>query len=226
MTQPESPAAHIEHTLLKPETTAAGIACLCEEAVEFGFAAVCVPPLHVEQCHRLLYGSEVRVATVVGFPFGYELPRIKALQTAEALRAGADEIDMVIDLGAARAGEWARVSADIAGTVAAAGGRPVKAIIECCLFDADAKRQLVEAVVAGGAAYVKTSTGFAASGATTADVALLVAAAAGRLKLKAAGGIRDWAGCAAMLAAGADRIGTSAGVTIMRQWQAANGSGG
>lgn len=218
-----SPAGRIDHTLLKPETTADEIARLCEEAVESGFVSVCVPPLFVKQCHRQLYGSGVRVGTVVGFPCGYELPQIKALQTAEAVQAGADEIDMVVDLGAARTGDWTKVSEDIRGVVAAAGARPVKAIIECCLFDTARKRQLVEAVVAGGAAYVKTSTGFAASGATAADVALLVAAARGRVRVKAAGGIRDWPCCAAMLAAGADRIGTSSGVIILQQWQASIG---
>ena len=213
-----SPACFIDHTLLRPDSTHAEIERLCEEAVEYGFAAVCIPPLYVEHCRKRLYGSNVALATVVGFPCGFESSRIKALQTAEAVAAGADEIDMVIRLGAARQGLMETVADDVRQVVAAADGRPVKAIIECCLFGDDRKRQLAEAVVAGGAAYVKTSTGFSSGGATVADVTLLAEVAAGRVKIKAAGGIRDWPSCAALLEAGAQRIGSSAGVAIMQQW--------
>lgn len=222
----ESPACYIDQTLLRPDTTADEIARLCEEAVEHSFASVCVPPVFVGQCRELLYGSGVRLGTVVGFPFGYESPRIKGLQTSEAVRSGAEEIDMVISLGAARAGDLNQVVLDIRQVVAAAEARPVKAILECCLFDAPVKRRLVEALVMAGAAYVKTSTGFAAGGATVQDVALLADVARGRVKVKAAGGIRDWTTCAALLAAGAERIGTSSGVRIVQQWRQQAGLGG
>ncbi len=213
-----SPAPFIDHTLLKPTATAAGIAALCEEAVEFGFAAVCVPPFFVRQASDRVYGSPVHVATVVGFPLGYDLPAVKRFQTEQALAAGADEIDMVINLAAASEGNLSLVQEDIAAVVAAAGTVPVKVIIECCLFDDPGKRALADTAVRAGAAFVKTSTGFAASGARVADVRLLVETAAGRAGVKAAGGIRDWSACRAMIEAGASRIGTSAGVAIVRQW--------
>lgn len=192
---------------------------LCEEAVEHGFASVCVPPRFVALAAERLYGSEVVAGTVVGFPLGYETTAVKVFQAQMAVRAGAGELDMVIPLGAARARSFAEVAEDVQAVVAAAAGVPVKVIIECCLFDAAVQRQLVEAVIAGGAAFVKTSTGYAASGATVADVANLVAAASGRIRVKAAGGIRDWPFCRELLAAGAARIGTSAGVAILEQWR-------
>lgn len=220
-----SPAQFIDHTLLNPEATEADVGCLCEEAVEYGFASVCIPPRDVAFAAKALYGSEVAVGTVVGFPLGYESPAVKAFQTATAVSAGAREIDMVIDLGAARAERFDLVQADIEKVVAAAEGRPVKVIIECCLFSAALKQRLTEVVVVSRAAYVKTSTGFAAQGATLDDVALLVKSAAGRIAVKAAGGIRDWPACEAMLAAGAGRIGTSNGVAIVEQWQQQQGLG-
>lgn len=217
----DSPAPYIDHTLLKPDATAADIARLCEEAVEYGFAAVCVPPCFAADAAARLYGSPTLVATVIGFPLGYETTAIKVCQARAAIRAGARELDMVIQLGAARAGDYAAVAADVHGVVEAAAGLPVKVILETCLFDAAAQAELVEAAIAGGAAFVKTSTGFAAGGATLADVRHLVAVAVGRARVKAAGGVRDWPFCAQLLSAGALRIGTSAGVTIMRQWREA-----
>ena len=216
-----SPALFIDHTLLKADATAADIALLCEEAVEHGFASVCVPPRFIALAADKLYGSEVVAGTVIGFPFGYEPTAVKVFQVQTALGAGAGELDMVIPLGAARAGCYDEVTADVRAVVEAAGAVPVKAILECCLFDAGAQRQLVEAAIAAGVAFVKTSTGVAATGATVADVRNLVATAAGRAQVKASGGIRDWAFCQELLAAGASRLGTSAGVAIMRQWRQA-----
>ena len=210
----------IDHTLLKATATPAQIDMLCEEAVEYGFAAVCIPPLFVSQASKLLYGSDVQLATVVGFPLGYEPTSVKRFQTQQAVAAGATEIDMVIHLGAAVAGDFAAVEADIREVVKASEAAKVKVIIECCNFSVEVKKHLTEVVVAAGAAYVKTSTGFAASGATEEDVQLLYRAAAGRIAVKAAGGVRDWQSCLAMLEAGASRVGTSAGVTIAQQWQA------
>ena len=214
-----NPAPYIDHTLLKADATPEQIAVLCEEAVEYGFASVCVPPRFVRQAADAVYGSEVRAGTVIGFPLGYEASRIKAAQAAHAVDSGAQELDMVIQLGAARIGNYVEVAADIRTVVERAEGRPVKVILECCLFDAATKSALVEAVIRGGADYVKTSTGFAAGGAKLTDVQLLTEVAAGRLKVKAAGGIRDWPACRSFIEAGAARIGTSAGVAIIEQWR-------
>ena len=214
-----SPAPHIDHTLLRADATDVEVARLCEEAVEYGFASVCLAPCHVAQAARLLYGAETAVCTVVGFPLGNQTTDTKVYEARQAIESGADEIDMVIRLGAARAADFTSVLEDIRRVVAAADAAVVKVIIECCLFDNEVKRRLTEIVAMSGANYVKTSTGFAASGATVEDVQLLSQVASARLKVKAAGGIRDWPTCLAMLNAGAQRIGTSAGVAIMRQWQ-------
>lgn len=214
-----SPATFIDHTLLKPDATADQIRRLCEEAVEWGFASVCIPPVFVPLAAGILYGSEVAVGTVVGFPLGYSRSAVKVFETREAVAAGAGEIDMVIHLGAALAGELEAVEADICEVVAAARNAKVKVILECCYLDDPLKAALVERVVTAGAAFVKTSTGFGSGGATEADVRLLSTTAAGRIGVKAAGGIRDWACCKAMLAAGATRIGSSSGVAILSQWR-------
>lgn len=214
-----SPAKYIDHTLLRADATAVDIARLCEEAVESGFASVCIPPCHVAQASKLLYGSEVAVGTVIGFPLGNQTTETKVFETRQAIDLGADEVDMVVRLGAATLADFDIVSEDIRRVVAVAEGHVVKVIIECCLFDAGVKRILTEIVAVSGADYVKTSTGFAASGATVEDVSLLAQVASARIKVKAAGGIRDWPTCQAMLAAGASRIGTSAGVAILQQWQ-------
>ncbi len=214
-----SPASRIDHTLLKPDATAREILLLCEEAAEMGFASVCVPPIHVPLASKTLYGSGVAVGTVVGFPLGYEMTRVKAYQTFAAIEAGAGEIDMVINLGSAREQRYDDVSSEVREVVAAADQNVVKVIIETCLFKTIEKRRLVEAVMAGGADFVKTSTGFAAFGATVEDVALLHETAAGAIGVKASGGIRDWSTCYAMLCAGASRIGSSSGVAIMAEWQ-------
>lgn len=218
-----SPAKHIDHTLLKADATSANIAMLCEEAVEYGFASVCIPPCHVPQASRLLYGSEVAVCTVVGFPLGSQTTETKVFETRQAISLGAGEIDMVINLGSARSADLKNVQDDISRVVAVSENAIVKVIIECCLFSADEKRKLVDVVAESGADYVKTSTGFAAAGATVDDVRLMTEAASARIKVKAAGGIRDWPTCQAMLKAGASRIGTSAGVVIVQQWQESAG---
>lgn len=218
-----SPAQLIDHTLLRADATTAQIASLCEEAGTYGFAAVCIPPCHVAQANRLLTGSRVAVCTVVGFPLGYQTTETKVFEARQAIAEGAAEIDMVIRLGAARAGDYATVLEDIRRVVDVAGTAVVKVIIECCLFDDDVKRRLTDIVSMSGAGYVKSSTGFAASGATPADVHLMAETAAGRIRVKAAGGVRDWQTCETMLAAGASRIGTSAGIAIVQQWRASSG---
>lgn len=214
-----SPATFIDHTLLKPDASSDQIRRLCEEAVECGFASVCIPPVFVPLAADLLYGSGVATGTVIGFPLGYVPAAVKAFEASAAATAGADEIDMVIHIGAALERRLDAVEGEIRQVVEAARQATVKVIIECCYLEDPVKEALVGCVVRGGADYVKTSTGFGAGGATVADVRLLAGAAAGRVKVKAAGGIRDWNTCRAMLEAGADRIGTSAGVAILEQWR-------
>jgi deoxyribose-phosphate aldolase len=204
---------------LKAATSADQIRRLCEEAVEYGFASVCIPPVYVPLAAAQLYGSEVVVGTVVGFPLGYSSSAVKVFETREAAAAGAGEIDMVIHLGSVLVGCLDAVEKEIREVVTAARTAKVKVIIECCYLDDLLKRALVERVVAAGAAWVKTSTGFASGGATEADVRLLSSAAAGRIGVKSAGGIRDWSCCRTMLEAGATRIGSSSGVEILRQWR-------
>jgi len=187
--------------------------------VEFGFASVCIPPVFVPLAADLLYGSEVATGTVVGFPLGYVSAATKVAETAEAVSAGADELDMVIHLGAALEGRLDTVEEEIRRVVEAAGAATVKVIIECCYLADPLKEALAGCVVRSGAGYVKTSTGFGPGGATLEDVRLLARAVGGRIGLKAAGGIRDWSACRAMLQAGATRIGTSAGMVILKQWQ-------
>lgn len=214
-----NPASCIDHTLLKPDATSGEIRRLCEEAVEYGFAAVCVPPVFVPLAAELLYGSGVATATVVGFPLGYATPSSKAFEAAEAVRGGASEIDMVIHLGAAREGRLDDVEDEIRQVVKGASGGAVKVILECSALDELLKGELTERVVAAGASFVKTSTGFGAGGATVADVRLLAETAAGRIGVKASGGIRDLDFFLQLVRAGATRIGTSAGVRIMEEWQ-------
>jgi len=219
----QNPASVIDHTLLKPDATADQISRLCEEAVEYGFASVCIPPVFVPLAADLLYGSEVAVGTVVGFPLGYLPTAVKVFETMEAVRQGAAEIDMVIHLGTALFSKYDMVEDEIRQVVRAAGEASVKVILECCYLDDQRKEQLTGCVLQAGAAYVKTSTGFGPGGAVLADVVLMARVAAGRIGVKAAGGIRDWKACREFLAAGATRIGTSAGVAIVDQWRREQG---
>ena len=219
----DNPAAFIDHTLLKSETTEAQIAVLCEEAVEFGFAAVCLPPVFVSRAANLLYGSEVKLCSVVGFPCGYSTSRQKIIETADLVALGAVEIDMVVQLGPLLENHFSAVEEEIAQVVLAAGDAAVKVIIECCYLTQQQMQGVTEAVMRAGAAFVKTSTGFGPGGARLEDVSLLAKIAAGRIGVKAAGGIRDLESCQSLLLAGATRIGTSAGVQIVNQWRACQG---
>lgn len=216
-----NPAPLIDHTLLGPQTRPAQFDQLCEEAVEWGFAAVCVPPVYARRAVAAVYGSETVVASVIGFPCGYDSTAAKVQQAAELVSLGCVELDMVIQIGQALGGDLALVEDEIAQVVLAAPGAKIKVILECCFFDAHLKAELTDIVVRAGAAYVKTSTGFGPSGATLADVRLLADTAAGRIGVKAAGGIRSLSALRQMQQAGASRIGTSSGVEIMQQWCAA-----
>jgi deoxyribose-phosphate aldolase len=209
--------AAIEHTLLAPTATPAQIDALCDEAAEHGLLAVCVQPMFVARCKERLAGTRVRVVTVVGFPLGCSFNPVNELECQLAARAGADEIDGVMRLSAAKSGDWARVEADAAQIVRAAGGLPVKLILETALLTDDEIVRGCAAALAAGVQFVKTSTGFAGGGATLEAVALLRRSVGTRAGVKASGGIRDLATARAMLEAGADRIGTSAGAAIARE---------
>jgi len=211
-------AAAIDHTLLRPEAGAEDIRRVCAEAVDWGFAAVCVNPVWVGTAVAAVAGSTVRVASVCGFPLGANETAVKVEEARRAMDGGAREIDMVQHLGAAVAGSWDVVEADVAAVaeVVHALDGELKVILECGLLDDDAKREAARRAVAAGADWVKTSTGFLAGGATVADVELLRVAVRGAARVKASGGIRSVADARMMLAAGAERLGTSSGVAIMR----------
>lgn len=211
-------AKTIDHTLLKPNATYEQIDQLCAEARKYGFASVCVNPCHVARCAKALEGSEVKVCTVIGFPLGATTSEAKAFETLQAIRNGAAEVDMVINIGAVKSGDWALVSADILAVVAAAqGGAIVKVIIETCLLTDGEKEQVCKMAKRAGADFVKTSTGFSTGGATTADIVLMRSAVGSEMGVKASGGIRDYAAAKAMVDAGATRIGASAGIKIVEQ---------
>ena len=209
-------AKYIDHTNLKPEATQSDIAALCVEAVEYGFASVCVNPCHVACAARLLEGTDVAVCCVIGFPLGACTTAVKAYEALDAVHKGAAEIDMVINIGWAREGRWSELQAEIAAVVAAIRGRAkLKVIIETCLLTDGQKVAACRAAVRAGADFVKTSTGFSKAGATVEDVALMRETVGPDVGVKAAGGIRTYQDAVAMIKAGATRIGASAGVTIV-----------
>ena len=208
-------ASMIDHTLLKPEATPAQVEKLCAEAAEYHFASVCVNPVYIPLAARLLDGTGVKVCCVVGFPLGAIAPEQKAAEAASCAAMGAEELDMVIHVGAAKAGDWALVQRDIAGVVKSAAGRTVKVIIETCLLTDEEQVKACEAAKAAGADFVKTSTGFSTGGATTHDIALMRKTVGPEMGVKASGGIRDYATAMAMIEAGANRIGASAGIEIV-----------
>ena len=208
-------ASMIDHTLLKPEATPAQIEKLCAEAAEYHFASVCVNPVYIPLAARLLKGTGVKVCCVVGFPLGAIAPEQKAAEAASCAAMGAEELDMVIHVGAAKAGDWALVQRDIEGVVKAAAGHTVKVIIETCLLTDEEKVKACEVAKAAEAHFVKTSTGFSTGGATTHDIALMRKTVGPEMGVKASGGIRDYETAMAMIEAGANRIGASAGIAIV-----------
>ncbi len=214
----------IDHTILKPDATQAQIRQFCSEAREHGFRSVCVNSIHVPLVAEQLRGSEVRVCAVVGFPLGAMPSAIKVAETAQAVGFGAQEIDMVIPIGTLRDGHRDAVRADIAAVRAACPGAVLKVIIETCLLSDDEKRTACRLSVEAGADFVKTSTGFSTSGATVADVALMRAAVGPTIGVKASGGVRTLEAVQSMVAAGADRIGTSSGIAIVTETAPAAGS--
>ncbi len=209
-------AAMIDHTLLKPDATDDDIRRLCDEARRYGFASVCVNPSKVALASRLLAGSPVKVCTVVGFPLGATTARVKAAETREAVENGADEIDMVINIGALKSGDYDTVKKDIEAVVKAAGGRTVKVILETALLTDEEKKAACRLAKEAGAHFVKTSTGFGPGGATLHDVALMRSVVGPEMGVKASGGVRDLETARKMVLAGATRIGASASVAIVR----------
>lgn len=206
---------YIDHTLLKPESTQTQIDKLIAEAVEHQFASVCVNPTWVSYAAKALKGTEVNVCTVIGFPLGANTSSVKAFETKDAVANGADEIDMVINIGQLKSGQYDAVEADIRAVVEASGDKLVKVIIETCLLTDDEKVKACQLAVAAGADYVKTSTGFSTAGANIADVTLMRKTVGPNIGVKAAGGTRSYADAEAFIKAGATRIGTSAGVAIV-----------
>ncbi|MBN1352231.1 deoxyribose-phosphate aldolase [candidate division KSB1 bacterium] len=206
----------IDHTLLKPEATPQEVIKLCEEAKNYAFAAVCVNSCYIELAARHLQGSGVEICSVVGFPLGSCTSKTKAFETREAIDDGATEIDMVINVGQLKAQAYDYVEWDIRRVVETAGSQvPVKVIIEACLLTDEEKIKACLLAKNAGAAFVKTSTGFSKSGATTGDVALMRKVVGSEMGVKAAGGIRDFESASKMVTAGASRIGASASVKIV-----------
>ena len=218
---PGGVAALIDHTLLKPDATRAEIEKLCREAAEFGFATVCVNPAWVALSAARLRGTSVGVCSVVGFPLGATTPDVKQFEARRAIYDGATEIDMVINVGALKSGDLRAVERDIEAVVEPCRqcGVVSKVIIEAALLTDEEKVTACTLAKAAGADYVKTSTGFAKGGATVDDVALMRRVVGPEMGVKAAGGVRDYAGLKAMQAAGATRVGASAGVKIVQESQ-------
>jgi deoxyribose-phosphate aldolase len=223
---PQGVASMIDHTLLKPDATRQQIEELCREAAQFKFATVCVNPTWVATCARQLSGSGVLVCSVVGFPLGATTADVKGYETQRAIFDGAREIDTVINVGALKSGDLRVVEKDIEAVVAPcrACGALSKVIIEAALLTDDEKVTACTLAKAAGADYVKTSTGFGPGGATAADVALMRRVVGAEMGVKAAGGVRDLESVKAMIAAGATRVGASAGVKIVQQASSAKGS--
>jgi deoxyribose-phosphate aldolase len=208
---------YIDHTLLKQNATKEQILQLCAEAKQYQFASVCVNPTWVATCKEALKDTKVKVCVVIGFPLGATTTETKAFEAHQALFNGAEEFDMVINVGALKDQNYELVEDDIAAVVNATGGLTVKVIIETCLLSDEEKIKACQLAVKAKAHFVKTSTGFSTAGATVADVKLMKAAVEGNAKVKAAGGVRTIDDVNAMIEAGADRIGTSGGVALMTQ---------
>lgn len=215
-TAPRDLAGYIEHTLLKPDATRAAIEKLCAEAREHQFFGVCVNGTRVVQARALLDETQIKVITAVGFPLGAMDGDAKRYETEVAIDNGAHEIDVVLNIGRLKDGDHAYVLRELRDVVEAADERPVKVILETCLLTEQEKIVACQLVLDSGAKFVKTSTGFSSGGATIEDVKLLRATVGSKFGIKAAGGIRDTVTALAMIEAGANRIGTSAGVAIVR----------
>ena len=207
----------IDHTVLKADTPLETVKRICDEAIEYGFASVCINPCHVAYCADYLKDSDVNVCTVIGFPLGANTSAVKAFETKDAIANGADEIDMVMNIGALKDKNYDLVRDDVKAVVEAANGTLVKVILETCLLTEDEIKKACELCVEAKADYVKTSTGFSTRGATIEDVQIMKAAVQGKAKVKAAGGVRTHEDMVKIVEAGADRIGTSAGCSLVEK---------
>ncbi len=207
----------IEHALLRADATAEDVLKACQEAIRFGFKAVCLNLAHVAYAAEMLEGKKPFVVAVVGFPLGASQSSIKAFEAKEAVNSGAKEIDMVLHLGALKSKNYASVFQDIREVVEAVRPVPVKVILETCFLSDDEKKIACALAKAAGALFVKTSTGFGKAGATVADVALMRAVVGKEIGIKASGGIRTKSDALKMIEAGADRIGTSSSVLMMEE---------
>ena len=206
--------SRVDHTLLTPTATWEQVKALCDEGKQFGVASVCIPPRYVKRAND--YAGGLKICTVIGFPNGYATPEVKVFETEDAIRDGADEIDMVINQGLAKAGDWEGVLTEIKAVKESCKGRILKVIIEACNFTQEEKIALCRVVSMSGAEFIKTSTGFAAGGATVEDVRLFREHISPDMRIKAAGGIRTFEQAQAMLEAGADRIGASALIALVK----------
>lgn len=207
--------AHCDHTLLKQEATWEQIKEVCDDGIKYGCASVCIPASYVKQANDYL-GNALKVCTVIGFPNGYSTTEVKVFETEDAIRNGADEIDMVINIGWAKDGRWDAILDEIRSIKASCQGRILKVIVEACLLTQEEKIKLCQIVTQAGADYIKTSTGFSTGGATREDVALFKANIGPEVKVKAAGGIRTLQDAEDFITLGADRLGTSAIVKLVK----------
>ena len=210
-------AKYFDHTILKPEAKREDVLRVIEEAKEWGFSSVCVNPAWVRLCAKELSGTGIKVCTVVGFPLGATSTYAKVSEALAAVADGAEEIDMVLNIGYLKSGLLEEAMEDVKAVKEAIGNRVLKVIIECCLLSDEEKRTATELVIKAGADFVKTSTGFSISGATVEDVKLLKETAKGKIKVKAAGGIKTLEKALSMIEAGADRIGASSSHKIMKE---------
>ena len=207
--------ARCDHTLLKQEATWAQIKEVCDDGIKYGCASVCIPAAYVKQANDYV-GNDLKVCTVIGFPNGYSTTEVKVFETEDAIRNGADEIDMVINIGWAKDGRWDDLLEEIKSIKASCQGRILKVIVEACLLTQEEKVKLCQIVTQAGADYIKTSTGFSTGGATREDVALFKANIGPDVKIKAAGGIRTLQDAEDFINLGADRLGTSAIVKLVK----------
>ncbi|MBR5632855.1 MAG: deoxyribose-phosphate aldolase [Clostridia bacterium] len=206
----------VDHTLLRVDARYDEITALIDDAVKYGCASVCIPPSYVKSASEYA-GGKIKICTVIGFPNGYNVTAVKCAEAEDAVKNGADEIDMVINVGMVKNGRFDDVQGEIRAVKAACGGKLLKVIIETCLLTEEEKIRMCQVVSASGADYIKTSTGFAGGGATAADVALMARHVTGGLKIKAAGGISTIADAEEFIGLGASRLGTSRIVSIVKK---------
>jgi deoxyribose-phosphate aldolase len=208
--------SRVDHTILATTATWEQVKKICDEGMKYNTASVCIPPRYVKKAAQYV-GSKLKICTVIGFPNGYNMPEVKVFETEDAVRCGADEIDMVINLGMVKAGDWEGVLEEIKAVKASCAGRILKVIVETCQLTREEKIAACRVVSMSGADFIKTSTGFSTAGATVEDIELFKAHVSPDVRIKAAGGIRTFEQAQAMIDAGADRIGASALAALMEK---------